>query len=389
MAPYYERARAFLDLPSEGGWNAAYGWTAEGLEAHYGSPCLNYYSEHFDQIELVIRPVRMGEQFHKPLKSSRNIDVVLNSNVVEIEVDDTGESARGVRVITLSGRRFSVDEKMVVIAAGGLENVRLLLSSTSVRPNGLGNQNDLVGRFFADHINLEPGHLIPNDPAVDLSLYQRRDMTETTESAVWHELSPAAQKLFELVPCSVRLMSRAAALNNSGGRSLKKIVKEIARGKAPADPGAHLMNIMAEVESISAYAAQRLWYGRSPVSKVAYEMSLAPAPNPDSRVSLSGETDKLGMQRLKLDWRLSEIDFRTIRWAASTFVDEAAANGFGRTMLELENETLSEKVRWTWHHMCTTRMSSAPGEGVVDSDYRIHSKKNLYVAGSSVFSTSG
>ena len=41
------------------------------------------------------------------------------------------------------------------------------------------------------------------------------------------------------------------------------------------------------------------------------------------------------------------------------------------------------------HHMGTTRMSADPRRGVVDADCRVHSVENLYVAGSSVFATSG
>ena len=42
-----------------------------------------------------------------------------------------------------------------------------------------------------------------------------------------------------------------------------------------------------------------------------------------------------------------------------------------------------------YHHMGTTRMSAAPANGVVNADCRVHGYQNLFVAGSSVFSTSG
>ena len=40
-------------------------------------------------------------------------------------------------------------------AAGGIENPRILLASRASRPNGVGNDHDLVGRFFADHLHLQ------------------------------------------------------------------------------------------------------------------------------------------------------------------------------------------------------------------------------------------
>ena len=41
------------------------------------------------------------------------------------------------------------------------------------------------------------------------------------------------------------------------------------------------------------------------------------------------------------------------------------------------------------HHMGTTRMSNDPRQGVVDRNCRLHDSRNLFVAGGSVFPTSG
>ena len=41
------------------------------------------------------------------------------------------------------------------------------------------------------------------------------------------------------------------------------------------------------------------------------------------------------------------------------------------------------------HHMGTTRMHPDPKRGVVDTNGRVHGTANLFVAGSSVFPTSG
>jgi len=41
------------------------------------------------------------------------------------------------------------------------------------------------------------------------------------------------------------------------------------------------------------------------------------------------------------------------------------------------------------HHMCTTRMVSSPNDGVVDSNQKVFGIDNLFIAGSSVFSTGG
>jgi hypothetical protein len=52
-----------------------------------------------------------------------------------------------------------------------------------------------------------------------------------------------------------------------------------------------------------------------------------PAPNPDSRVTLGDEVDPLGLRRVRLDWRLSEIDERTFRWMADRLGDHLKTKG--------------------------------------------------------------
>ncbi len=113
-------------------------------------------------------------------------------------------------------------------------------------------------------------------------------------------------------------------------------------------------------------------------------------PNPDSRVSLSSQRDRLGLQRLKLDWRLTEQDRLSFYANLRSLALEFGALGIGR-MLETiaDQNSWPEPVRGGNHHMGTTRMSNNPSLGVVDSNSKVHGVDNLYVAGSSVFPTSG
>jgi choline dehydrogenase-like flavoprotein len=46
-----------------------------------------------------------------------------------------------------------------------------------------------------------------------------------------------------------------------------------------------------------------------------------------------------------------------------------------------------QNVNHGHHHMGTTRMHSDPRQGVVDADCRVHGIGNLFIAGSSVFTT--
>ena len=120
--------------------------------------------------------------------------------------------------------------------------------------------------------------------------------------------------------------------------------------------------------------------------------------NPASRVLLTEARDGFGMRRAALDWRLTEMDMRTIKASALALARHVAAEDIGRIRLYdwilAQNPVApgrgdGEGHVGSWHHMCTTRMADDPRLGVVDRDARIHGVANLYVGGSSAFSSVG
>jgi choline dehydrogenase-like flavoprotein len=114
------------------------------------------------------------------------------------------------------------------------------------------------------------------------------------------------------------------------------------------------------------------------------------SPNRESRVLLGEEPDALGKRVTVLDWRLNEIDKRSLRRAHELLGMELGRAGLGRLRVDLD-ETVEwpASLRGGSHHMGTTRMHVDPRQGVVDPDCRVHGISNLYVGGSSVFPTVG
>ena len=96
--------------------------------------------------------------------------IVLNSNLVEIEVGDQADVVSGLRLRTLTGVEFRATARHYVLAAGGIENPRLLLASTGRFPAGVGNGEDLVGRYFLEHPRFIGGTFVPFDPELDSAL---------------------------------------------------------------------------------------------------------------------------------------------------------------------------------------------------------------------------
>jgi hypothetical protein len=80
-----------------------------------------------------------------------NVDVYTRSTVTELDDGDTPGAVDRAHVRSAPGRGFTVQARWFVLAAGGIGNPHLLLLSNRTRPEGLGNEHDNVGRFFADH----------------------------------------------------------------------------------------------------------------------------------------------------------------------------------------------------------------------------------------------
>jgi choline dehydrogenase-like flavoprotein len=130
--------------------------------------------------------------------------------------------------------------------------------------------------------------------------------------------------------------------------------------------------------------------GSPPVERIEISTRIDQAPNPDSRVTLGTERDEFGMPRPNLDWRLSPIDRESVDRALQVLGQELGRTGIGRLRVRLpEGEGWPSDLEGGYHHMGTTRMSADPKRGVVDADCRVHGVSNLYVAGSSTFTTGG
>jgi choline dehydrogenase-like flavoprotein len=115
------------------------------------------------------------------------------------------------------------------------------------------------------------------------------------------------------------------------------------------------------------------------------------APNPHSRVTLGDDRDQLGLRRVVLDWRLSALDKFTAHRAHAIMTEDLLRSGVGRmrSFMGSETDPWPITLRGARHHMGTTRMHDDSRHGVVDANCRLHSVDNLFVAGSSVFPTSG
>jgi len=396
LAPYYERAHRVLKLgPPD--FDPAFWEAAIGREDVRRIP-LNG-SRIFDVVSQFSPPVRFGTDYGDELKRSRNVDVYLYANAVDIEADSEALTVKRIQVKTLSGRTVWAHARLFVLATGGIENARLLLASNQAQPAGLGNGNDLVGRYFMDHPRLMFGSVRFSERWARNKLYDIKFHYQNTAVsahgtciAAQFALTPEVQKEEGLLNSRVWFVS---SFPGEGTESVQALVRCKLRLSGKNEMGHKLsrdiLAILANPFDAARFAAARVFQPRSLIKDVKLQAIVEPAPDPESRVTLSGERDRLGVPRVKVGWTLGPMVKRTFDRTFQILSDELRRQAIAEVKLDapLEDRDWPGTLEGTWHHMGTTRMHDSAKHGVVDRECRIHGMTNLYVAGSSVFPTAG
>jgi choline dehydrogenase-like flavoprotein len=342
-----------------------------------------------------------GDVYRAQLATAPTVRVLLHANLTQIELVPGSSRVGCLRVAALTGGRFAVRPRAVVLAAGGIENARLLLASHNDRPAGLGNEHDRVGRFFMEHVHVPAGHWLASPAAADRRFYRKAAYADAVLRGV---ITPtaAAQERHRLLATSIAVEPASYSFGSPflgwpppvtfGAIGLYrrmragslKIFAENLKRRAEG-----LVGMPIRLRTWNAARAARRRAGARAEAGPIYSLYFRAeqAPDPASRVALSGRRDVLGVPETRLDWRISPLDVDSISGWLRVMDRDVRARGLG-SLIAPADGWLNAIIGGP-HHMGTTRMSADPRNGVVDADCRVHSVENLYVAGSSVFTTAG
>lgn len=343
------------------------------------------------------RPLHLGEASRGYLEESKNITVVINATALELLPTDAGGRVNRVRIASASGNTGFVEARKVVLACGAIDNARLMLSSCSANENGVGNNHGNVGRFLSDH----PFWPIAKyNGAGDATVRRKLGARWLTRSGNKHvyvlglKISPQLQRDEHLLNSAlhiVELGEEPPAVSQVG--NFLRLVKQRKFGK---ETWRALVSAMTRPRQLLSGIYSRYVRHEPPQANptsVAFGAVVEQVPDPDSRVTLSDQTDAFGMRRARIDWHVSEREFASAKRLAGLVSEEFERQGFEQPefadWLEDSSGKFRSHIHDMAHPMSTTRMSDDPKDGVVDANCKVHGVSDLYVAGSSVFSTSG
>lgn len=408
LEPYYRRAGALLGL-------GPLGFDEAGFLVRPARTPLEFDSLELRNQVCAASPLVPGPDLREVFGSAPNVHVLINANVLELEATADGKAVHRARITTLEQKRGIVHAGHFVLACGGIENARLLLLSSSVVPEGLGNAHGLVGRYFMDHPSGRIGAIASTSPDTLTRPYARPRARGQVAVRPEITLAEAAQRRYRILSARVRPFAVEAAVPGGVG-ALRNLRARIAARHADEAEAVHrricqrhngepcrsqagdtrlipqaVRAALGAGDLFRALARRLDGHTTVPTARIELVGYFEQAPNPDSRILLGDDRDELGQRKVCLDWRLSALDRHTHRTAAMVFGEQLARACNGRFVPDpaLLGPAGELRVVGTSHHIGTTRMASQARDGVVDPDCRVHGLDNLYCAGSSVFPTAG
>ncbi len=343
IEPYLAEAMEIVDLPGEG-------FIADG-DYSLGK---RFVSDAYAQSP----PTRFGEKYLDLFSRSENITVALNANVKSLEFDSNSNQVSSLTAVNYLEGNYKLFAGIFIIAMGGIENARFLLNQADEFEHVLENPTEMLGQCFMEHLNVKLGEYIVED-SDDVDSFQFY-----TTSGMQTDFNIGGGNASFNVLSDIKSYGRTARI--------KTFFKTIA-----CDLGIEeKVNFIADFDCPGTGAITTL---------------IEQSPGKHSYIKLIDERDKLGLRNCQLNWELSKGDLNTIRTIAIELAKSFADTGLGLVKLEdyILDESYEIPVSQHAHHMGTTRMADSSKFGVVDRNCKVFGTENLYIAGSSIFSTGG
>ncbi|MGG6293718.1 GMC oxidoreductase [Leptolyngbya sp. AN02str] len=397
LDPYYERAQAVCQI-------GPYAYDTDFWQDQRAQPLVFKSDRLTSSISQYGLRDPFTSEYPASIRQTSNITTLLYANVVEIETNDSGCSVTRVRIATLQGNQFWLEANIFILATGGLENARLLLASNRQQAAGLGNQHDVVGRYFMDRPILSCS-LIPYSPKIfeQTNLYDIYSSKGVPIMARF-KLSESVMRQERLLNNGAQLFPRPLPHQREATLALRDLLTALRNGKPLPDLTKRLSMLLQGADYVatasfwsairSIPSLRRGDWSYLPLEKRRFSLfeifyQIEQAPDPNNRITLSAERDRMGMPKTEIHWRINDIDSRNAIRIQEIWAEELDKAGIGK--LEFARTWAEQKFEKPamHHHLGSTRMHNDPKQGVVDANCQVHGLSNLFIAGSSVFPTSG
>jgi len=418
LEPYYREASKRFRFPSfDHFYNSEWMNLSEDLK--YSFVWENLVEKTFIAPET---PQNFADEFNNVYKQ-KDVDLIYGCTVTSLNGNGETGAAEVAVVMNRQKDSYQIKAKVFVIACGGIENARLLLNSHFACKEGLGNDKDQVGRYFMNHLKNNYGFIKPRRSLQNLPGYFGF-LSFSNQYAAYKglRLNEAIQEKEYLLNSYIRFQP---VYNWSERQSIEALMYFIKRSKllframktmkgkdimvlrdyTETGDDTDIMNerksfkkkikmllsIASDFPLVADYVYHLLFEKKAPrVLAINLRNFMEMEPLPENRVLLGSRLDVFGMRLPFVIHNPSELDKRSMASVHAFFAQEKQTLKLGSFHSRLDEDTAPWPIDYdASHHMGSTRMGHDVLTSVVNSDCRLHYSPNVYVAGSSVFPTSG
>jgi choline dehydrogenase-like flavoprotein len=365
-------------------------------------------------------PTDLGREYRERLRGSTRIRVHLGATCTGLVPTARTDSIVHALARNVNGGKLAVRARHFVVATGGVETVRLLLNSGPASLGGLGNSSGLLGAGYMGHISGKIADIQFHTPAAGTisgferdrdGVYCRRRFTVSAALQLREELLNCAFWLDNPAPADAShrngiLSAAYLALSTpavAAALAPAAIRDSVIGHPAPSSRVRHLANVLTDLPATARFMPGfllRRYTGRrrlpgfflhSKANRYSLHYHGEQVASPASRITLSQQRDALGMRRARVDLRFCSQDYRSVRRSHEILDGYLRGLGIGALHYRVADalQAVAAQARDGLHQLGGTRMAARAEHGVVDAHCRVHALANLYLAGSSVFATSG
>lgn len=389
LNPYYKKAGEYCGVGEDG-------YATSDMLDLLEQPSIIKDGKYLQQAiaKAATPPTRFYQKHGARLFNSTNVIIITNANVTDLAFDSTKSAVNKVTFESYNNIKHEVEAKNFVLCMGGLENARMLLHFNQKYDNKLGNQYDNVGRYFMEHATVRAAHLHV-EKSERFKMFEGVNI-ESKRIVSFFQLNEEALKKHQVNNLRVPLVPASNYLLSDGISSYHVLLDAVEKGELPDYFGQHIVNTAVDIDMVFEAVSRKsfsksLFDSAEDFGGYSLPMMIEQTPNRENRVQLSNVKDRFNIPKIDLKWHLSDYDKNMVWKSLEVFAREFGAEGIGRLKLlpERSSRVFGDQMGFGSHHMGTTRMSHSPEKGVVNSEQKVFGTNNLYVAGCSVFTTSG
>ncbi len=280
-------------------------------------------------VERWSTPTDFAARYRDDLLRSENIRVLMDHHAIELRLSEDLQRIERVRLVSRTEGNLDVKAKVFVLAAGGIENARLLLASRNQVAAGIGNHSDMVGRCYMSHLAGTYGWLTLNGAGKPPFYRLARDRHGSYCRRRFHLSEQAQRELGVLNIVAFPFRPDIGDPSHHDGVLSLLYLEHLATRRDPdvttscQTIGRHLLNVACNHPLGWLSGLRQLWArSRSPrlpfilpYDRRAQDLLFfqsEQAPHRDSRLVLGDTVDEFGMPRVEAQIRFVHLDTETV-----------------------------------------------------------------------------